>query len=75
MSISVHKDIGGIIPTSRAVENLLRGDVFDSVPIMSTGAAELMRANFIDALEFVADFHSLTKIKVRMLTVITSYII
>ena len=63
------KDIGGILPTTNSFEDLLRGDIFDSgIPIMNTGAAEVLRTNFTDVFDFVADFHSLTKIKVSLIS-------
>lgn len=59
------KDIGGIIPNSDTAENLLLGEPVDAgTPVLNTGAAEVMRQSFTDALDFVADFHSLMKIKV-----------
>lgn len=36
----------------------------DPVSLPATGAAECMRQHLTDSLEFLADFHSLSKIKV-----------
>lgn len=56
-----------MLPTQREIDGLLQGENFDiCIPIVNTGAAEVMRQSFTDALDFVADFHSLTRIKVSL---------
>lgn len=54
-----------MLPATGSAEGILMGETVDLCgPILNTGAAEVMRQNFTEALDFVADFHSLTKIKV-----------
>lgn len=61
------QDIGGTLPSPVTLENVLQGENIDiCMSVVNTGAAEVMRQNFIDALDFVADFHSLAKIKVSL---------
>lgn len=56
-----------MLAVSGAIDGLLRGENFDvCIPVVNTGAAEVMRQSFTDALDFVADFYSLTKIKVSV---------
>lgn len=38
----------------------------DPGPVFNTGAAECMRQHLGDALDFLADFHTLSKIKVSL---------
>lgn len=43
----------------------------DPGPVFNTGAAECMRQHLGDALDFLADFHTLSKIKVGLVLLIT----
>lgn len=55
-----------MLPAPNSADGLLMGETLDMCgPVLNTGAAEVMRQHFTDALDFVADFHSLTKIKVK----------
>lgn len=42
----------------------------DPGPVFNTGAAECMRQHLGDALDFLADFHTLSKIKVGVVLLI-----
>nr|XP_018900718.1 PREDICTED: protein unc-79 homolog isoform X2 [Bemisia tabaci] len=56
------QDVGGVLPQAHSIE---QGKVqfHEQNPILNTGAAECMRQHLADALEFLADFHTLSKIK------------
>lgn len=57
-----------MLPAKGSAEGLLRAESIDICgPVLNTGAAEVMRQHFMDVLEFVIDFNSLTKIKVSRL--------
>lgn len=56
------QDIGGSLPnTIIAMENNIQADMS---PIYNTNASESLKSQLSDILEFLADFHTLSKIKV-----------
>lgn len=55
-----HKDIGGKLPNTKVVETLDE----DVSPIFNTNASNSLREQLPEVLDFIADFHSLTKVKV-----------
>ncbi|XP_052119474.1 protein unc-79 homolog isoform X4 [Frankliniella occidentalis] len=56
------QDAGGSLPLTLAMSQFLALWT-DPGPIFNTGAAECMRQHLGDALDFLADFHTLSKIK------------
>ncbi|XP_043278465.1 protein unc-79 homolog isoform X2 [Venturia canescens] len=55
----VLQDVGGSLPTTIAVENIHT----EISPIYNTNASESLRSQISDVLDFLADFHTLSKIK------------
>jgi len=56
------QDIGGSLPNSViAMENNIQTDMS---PIYNTNASESLKNQLSDVLEFLTDFHTLSKIKV-----------
>ncbi|XP_018400157.1 PREDICTED: protein unc-79 homolog isoform X2 [Cyphomyrmex costatus] len=56
----VLQDIGGSLPNSVAMENNIQTDMS---PIYNTNASESLKNQLSDVLEFLTDFHTLSKIK------------
>ncbi|RZF46360.1 hypothetical protein LSTR_LSTR011144 [Laodelphax striatellus] len=55
------QDAGGMLPLTVAMED--NPPMFPDGPVFATSAAEAMRQHLGDALEFLSDFHTLSKIK------------
>ncbi|XP_024935949.1 protein unc-79 homolog isoform X2 [Cephus cinctus] len=55
----VLQDIGGTLPTNIAMGNIRT----DMSPIYNTNASESLRSQISDVLDFLADFHTLSKVK------------
>ncbi|KAG9433958.1 protein unc-79 isoform X9 [Apis mellifera carnica] len=53
------KDIGGSLPNTIALENIQT----DISPIYNTNASESLKNQLSDVLDFLADFHTLSKVK------------
>lgn len=58
------QDSGGTLGSNTVVGDLPR-DLQDIHHLHNTCAAECMRSHLHDALEFIADVHTLTKVKVK----------
>lgn len=66
MNTWLMQDIGGSLPnTIIAMENNIQTD---TSPIYNTNASESLKSQLSDVLEFLADFHTLSKIKVISLS-------
>jgi hypothetical protein len=57
------QDSGGTLAPSVIVENLKMNNTFE-IENYNTNACECMRQNVMDALEFVTDVHTLSRVKV-----------
>jgi hypothetical protein len=58
------QDAGGSLPLNVMMED--SPPLFSDIgPLFNTNASECMRQHLADALEFLADFHTLSKLKVR----------
>ncbi|KZC06519.1 Protein unc-79 like protein [Dufourea novaeangliae] len=55
----VLQDIGGSLPNTIALENIQT----DVSPIYNTNASESLKSQLTDVLDFLADFHTLSKVK------------
>ncbi|XP_039288508.1 protein unc-79 homolog isoform X2 [Nilaparvata lugens] len=55
------QDAGGLLPLAVAMED--NPPMFPDGPVFATSAAEAMRHHLGDAVEFLSDFHTLSKIK------------
>ncbi|XP_078033882.1 UNC-79 domain-containing protein [Augochlora pura] len=55
----VLQDIGGSLPNTIALDNIQA----DISPIYNTNASETLKTQLTDVLEFLADFHTLSKVK------------
>ncbi|XP_048512569.1 protein unc-79 homolog isoform X11 [Athalia rosae] len=53
------QDVGGMLPMNVAVEDVQT----DVSPIYNTNASESLRSQLSDVLDFLADFHTLSKVK------------
>jgi len=62
ISFGISSDAGGSLPLTSALENCLKLNGSQNREY-STGASDCMRQYIGDVLEFLADFHTLTKIK------------
>jgi hypothetical protein len=57
------QDAGGSLPLNVMMED--SPPLFPDIgPLFNTSASECMRQHLADALEFLADFHTLSKLKV-----------
>ncbi|XP_032682267.1 protein unc-79 homolog isoform X3 [Odontomachus brunneus] len=54
------QDIGGSLPSTITMENYIQTDIS---PIYNTNASESLKNQLSDVLDFLADFHTLSKIK------------
>lgn len=61
----VLQDAGGNLPPCAAVDASMAAMFLDG-PVFNTGAAECMRQHLTDAVDFLADVHTLGKVKVRV---------
>lgn len=59
------QDVGGSIPHNIIVIKDCPAFSNDYAPVYSTNIAECMRLHLNDIMEFLTDFHTLAKIKVR----------
>lgn len=60
----VLQDVGGSIPQNIVTKDCSAFSA-DYVPVYNTNISECMRLHLNDILEFLTDFHTLAKIKVR----------
>ncbi|KAF6204812.1 hypothetical protein GE061_018974 [Apolygus lucorum] len=58
----VLQDAGGMLPPTVGLDDATYPSL-DSIPVFNTFAAEVMRQHLGDALDFLADIHTITKIK------------
>ncbi|XP_073986418.1 UNC-79 domain-containing protein isoform X3 [Rhodnius prolixus] len=58
----VLQDAGGMLPPTVALDDPTLPNA-DSLPAFNTWAAEVMRQHLTDALDFLADIHTITRIK------------
>ncbi|XP_066589783.1 protein unc-79 homolog [Prorops nasuta] len=55
----VLQDVGGSLPSTIVMENI----EMENSPIYNTNASESLRTQITDVLDFLADFHTLSKVK------------
>lgn len=63
--ICLLKDAGGSLAPFVGTDDFPKFPTCEPSNAPTTGAAECMRQHLTDSLEFLADFHSLSKIKVN----------
>ncbi|XP_030755941.1 protein unc-79 homolog [Sitophilus oryzae] len=58
----VLQDVGGHIPSNVVIKDSILFS-FDYSPACNTGISECMKLNLVDILEFLSDFHTISKMK------------
>ncbi|XP_050313784.1 protein unc-79 homolog isoform X3 [Anthonomus grandis grandis] len=56
------QDVGGHIPSNVVIKDS-NSIQFETVPNFSTGISECMKMNLVDILDFLSDFHTISKMK------------